>query len=242
MVIMWAAQPGFLLKAAWDHQQTPVTVRQPGHRLDQGCFHADALTSGITVELRRNWIYGNLFMRIENGNGFTIDATRNQSDKAAPITPPTPAAGQRCQRQRGLTPGIKMLTSLRFPTSTVTNLDQGNTRSTIQAVSEANLEIPSRYPGTQQRKCPHRQWKRHPSSATPAIRNYRSGACNAPVIDCAGLEMHGGHAVQGGFYIHGTNAHDVVIEGFEIKNVTARTDGSGVFGQAGEGVSNVTPR
>ena len=120
-------------------------------------------------------------------------------------------------------------------------MDQGKYYSTIQeAVSEADpgdtIQVA---PGT------YKESVHIDRSVTligdPGDPETIGPGSNAPVIDCAGLEMHGGHAVQGGFYIHGTNAHDVVIEGFEIKNVTARTDGSGVFGH-GEGVSNVTLR
>jgi uncharacterized repeat protein (TIGR02543 family) len=205
--------------------------------------YADALTSGITVELRRNWIYGNSSYGIENGNGATIDAIRNYwGDKSGPYhATNTGGQGNAVSDNVNFDPWHQDADFISFSDGTVTNLDQGKYYSTIQeAVYEANpgdtIQVA---PGT------YKESILIDRSVTligdPGDPETIGPGSNAPVIDCAGLEYQDGRSVQGGFYIHGTNAHDVVIEGFEIKNVTARTDGSGVFGH-GEGVSNVTLR
>ena len=205
--------------------------------------YADALASDTTVELHHNWIYGNSAYGIENGSGAAIDATLNYwGVTSGPYhSTNTSGIGNQVSDNVDFNPWHQDEDFISYSDGTVTNLDQGKFYSTIQAaVYEANPGDTIQVAAGTYRESVHVDRSVH-LIGDPGDPNTLGPGENAPVIDCAGITEQDGRAVQGGFYIEGANARDVVIEGFVIKNVTAREDGSGIFGH-GKLVSNVTVR
>jgi hypothetical protein len=185
--------------------------------------YADALTSGITVELRRNWIYGNSSYGIENGNGAAIDAIRNYwGDKSGPYhATNTGGQGNAVSDNVDFDPWHQDVDFISFSDGTVTNLDQGKYYSTIQeAVYEANpgdtIQVA---PGTYNERVYID--RKVTLIGDPGDPDTAGTGPNAPVLDGTGL----GESVDGFQIQRDAHVSGVTIEGFEIRNFT----GAGIF-------------
>ncbi|NLB74718.1 MAG: hypothetical protein GX795_11965, partial [Firmicutes bacterium] len=197
-----------------------------------------ALASGTKVELRRNWISGNSSYGISNdANGATIDAVLNYwGDKSGPYhSTNQDGQGNPVSDNVNFVPWHQDADFISLSDGTVVNIDKEKYYHSIQeAVNEAN-------PGDTIQVAAGTYYE----SVTISKSITLTGDCgeentpgpgkNAPILDGTGQGDH-----KYGFYIVGDNAHDVVIEGFEIKNFNA-AGASGIFGHC-VGVNNITVR
>jgi hypothetical protein len=197
-------------------------------------FYSDTLATGMTVELRRNWIYDNTSYGIENGNGATIDAILNYwGDKSGPshATQNTSGQGNTVSDNVNFVPWHQDAGFISLSDGTVVNTNKGKYYHSIQeAVNEAD-------PGNTIQVAAGTYYE----SVTINKSITLTGDCgdldlpgpgpNAPILDGTGQGSH-----KNGFYIDGVNANSVIIEGFEIRNFSA---GEGIFGHGVE-VSDIT--